>query len=164
MEFYDWFTNLQAIFDASAQGNLLNEIDKVDKKTFQNRTEISDVKLKLAEKNIINFLNKTGIGFYDLFDSLNYIDDILTTANVDVVANNVKFINTKLLKMKNQTFENFNNLELNIYDSERIKMTSMSNSVVNELKVLVTPNSVKVGDKYHCRGEVYTVSSILEGM
>lgn len=163
-EFYDWFTSLQAIFDASAQGNLLNEINKIDKKTMQNRTEISDVKVKLSENNVINFLNKTGIGFYDLFDSLNYIDDFMTTANVDIVANNVKFIDTKLLKMKNETFENFNNLELNIYDSGRITMDAMANSINNKLKVLVTPGSIAPGDRFYYKGEVYTVSSIAEGM
>lgn len=163
-EFYTWFNNLQAIFSGSVEANLLNEIVKVDKKTLQNRVEISDVKLKLSEKNIINFLNKTGIGFYDLFNSLDNIDDILTTANVDVVANNVKFINTKTLKMNEETFETFNDLELNIYDSERITINAMANSIDNKLKVLVTPNSIAVGDKFHHHGNIYTVSSMVEGM
>lgn len=163
-EFNTWFATIQELLNESVAGNLLNEISKIDKKTMQNRTEISDVKVKLSENNVINFLNKTGIGFYDLFDSLNYIDDLMTTANVDIVANNVKFINTKLLKMKNETFENFNNLELNIYDSERITMDAMANSINNKLKVLVTPGSIVPGDRFYYKGKVYTVSSIAEGM
>lgn len=163
-EFNTWFATIQELLNESVAGNLLNEISKIDKKTMQNRTEISDVKVKLSENNVINFLNKTGIGFYDLFDSLNYIDDLMTTANVDIVANNVKFVDTKSLKMKNQTFENFNNLELNIYDSGRITMNAMANSINNKLKVLVTPGSIVPGDRFYYKGEVYTVSSIAEGM
>lgn len=163
-EFYIWFNGLQNIFDESAEGNILAKVEDINKKVIVNRIEITDIKLKLSEQNIINFLNKTGIGFYDLFDSLDYIDDVMTTANVDIVSNNVKFIDTKLLKMKNETFEIFNNLELNIYDSERITMDAMANSINNKLKVLVTPGSIAPGDRFYYKGEVYTVSSIAEGM
>lgn len=163
-EFYTWFDALQAVFDGSVEANLINEIVKVDKKTLQNRTEIFDIKLKLSEANVINFLNKTGIGFYDLFSSLVNIDDVMTTANVDVVSNNVKFANTKILKMKPETFESFKDLELNVYDSDRVTVSAMANSSNNKLKVLVTPGSIVSGDKFYFNGVAYTVSSVAEGI
>lgn len=163
-EFYTWFDALQAVFDGSVEANLINEILKVDKKTLQNRTEIFDIKLKLSEANVINFLNKTGIGFYDLFNSLANIDDVMTTANVDVVANNVKFTNIKILKMKPETFESFKDLELNVYDSDRVTVSAMANSANNKLKVLVTPGSIVSGDKFYFNGVAYTVSSVAEGI
>lgn len=163
-EFYIWFNGLQDVFDESAEGNILTKVEEINNKVIANRNEILDVRLKLSEESLLNFLNKTGIGFYDLFKNLKYTNDTLTTANVDVFANKVKFINSKVLKMKEQNYNSFNGLELNIYDSERRTIEAIEDSVINKVKVLVQPGSIKTGDKFYYNKKVYTVSTTTTGI
>lgn len=86
---------------------------------FQARNEIIDIKLKLREQTAINFINKTGIGFYDTFMDNLCIDVANTTAVYNSTNKNVEFTGTKSLKMLPQTFENFNSMNLNLYTNKR---------------------------------------------
>lgn len=133
----------------------------VDDKFIESKSEIQETRLKLSEQDIVSFLNKTGIGFYDLFKDLNYINTSITTSNVDTVNNYVEFINTKKLRMIPQTFDLHNNLELNIYDENRFSVNTLENTSTNKIKVLIEPNSVNVGDEFYYKGKTYIVSGIL---
>jgi len=127
------------------------------------RREILDIKLKLDEMKIVDYLNKTGIGFYDLFESLDYVDTDLTTADVNVTENEVNFNGSKILKMKEQKYDNFNNLELIVYDKAREDI-AIDNSVSNSTQVQFTISigDMVAGDKLYYNGEVYTITAVNE--
>lgn len=134
-------------------------LDTIDVNDKEARKEIIDIKLRLSESNVYEFLNKTGIGFFDLFEDLSNIDSS-TTAVVNISENEVIFDNTKLLKFKEEEFHEFKNLELAIYDKERESISVIENSLSNQVEVLIPPNSVSVGDKFIYNNEVYTVSVV----
>ena len=162
-EFLEWFDTIKDLLDENAAGNLISEIEKFGLKLLSNRKEIIDIKLKLSEEKVIDFLNKTGVGFYDLFEHLDYVDTDLTTASVNVAENEVIFNDNKLLKMKEQQFDNFNNLELAIYDKDREFINTIEYSANNQIEVLIPPSSINVGDKYVYNNEIYTVSTVSKG-
>lgn len=126
------------------------------------RKELLDLKLKLDEKDVIDFISsKSGIGFYDLFTNNDYVDTVNTTATI--ANTNVIFPGTKVLKMKPQTFDNFSKLELAVYDKNREKIAA-NESVVNSttIKASIGAGSMVVGDKLFYKGVTYTVQSVAE--
>ncbi|WP_416175983.1 hypothetical protein [Clostridium sp.] len=131
---------------------------------IQARREILDIKLKLDEMKVVDYLNKTGIGFYDLFENTEYIDITNTTATVDTTSADVVFTGQESLKMLPQKFdESINNIELAIYDIDR-ESYQVDNSVSNSTQIQITiqPGKINVGDKYYYNGEVYEVTGVSE--
>lgn len=129
----------------------------------QARREIMDIKLKLDEMEVVDYLNKTGIGFFDLFKDNTNIDTGSTTATVSTVETDVTFVGSKILKMKSETFDNFNKLELAIYDKERESLpvdTTVSNN--NKIQVTIIPDSINAGDRFYHKGQVVTVTATQE--
>lgn len=187
--FNDWFRSIQDILDDNTAANLLNLINQLDddltshknesvqqfdeiynrlnglkSNDIQARREILDIKLKLDEMEVVDYLNKTGIGFYDLFENIEYIDISNTTATVDTASADAIFTGQESLKMLPQKFdENFNNIELAIYDIERENF-EVDNSVSNSTQIQITiqPGKINVGDKYYYNGEVYEVTGVSE--
>ena len=123
------------------------------------RQEVIDIKLKLSEALVYEFLNKTGIGFYDLFASVDYIDTNETTASVNIGDNKVVFSGLKKLVMLEQGFMNFTDVELALYDLDRASLQVEDNSNTNKIEVLIPPSSINVGDKFMYENKVYTVTS-----
>lgn len=153
--------NLMAIINApnSLQPLLLAE----KKRGIETRLELLDVKLKLDEKEVIEFLNKTGAGFYDLFGTTEYVDTASTTATVDTTAADVIFSGQQLLRLLPQVFSAFGNVELALYDKNR-ESFKIEVNVDNgtELNVTIPPGTKKVGDKFYYNGEVYTITGVRE--
>ncbi len=144
--------------------NLENALSNIRTNDVQARREIMDIKLKLDEMKVVDYLNKTGIGFYDLFENIEYIDISNTTATVDTASADVIFTGQESLKMLPQKFdENFNNIELAIYDIERENF-EVDNSVSNSTQIQITiqPGRISIGDKYFYNGEVYEVTGVSE--
>lgn len=144
--------------------NLENALSNIRTNDVQARREILDIKLKLDEMKIVDYLNKTGIGFYDLFTDTKNIDTTTTTTTVDTTNANVTFVGTQLLKMLSQKFDNiFNTLELSIYDKERedvVVDNAVSSS--NQIQLMVKPDSVFIGDRFYYNGQVYTITGLQE--
>ncbi|EDK33945.1 phage tail protein [Clostridium kluyveri] len=70
--------------------NLNARINNLNTNDIQVRNEIMDVKLKLKEQTAIDFVNKTGVGFYDTFaDNSNIAPE--TTASYDSENKRVNF-------------------------------------------------------------------------
>ncbi|APH24377.1 DUF2479 domain-containing protein [Clostridium botulinum] len=90
------------------------------------REEIMDIKLKLKEKLAIDFINKSGIGFFDTFETNEYIES--TTAKWNKADTTIDFGNPELEQLVYQAVDNSNEIEL----------------VGDQLKV---GDSIKVGDK-----------------
>lgn len=124
------------------------------------RQEILDIKLKLSESQVYEFLNKTGIGFYDLFTSIDYVDTSTTTASVDLANNKVKFTGSKSLIMKEQQFANFTDVELAVYDLARKTIKVEKASTTNKIEILIEPGGVGIGDRFMFGNEVYNITSI----
>ena len=123
------------------------------------RREILDIKLKLDENEVINFISKTGIGFFDLFSDTSNIDTTNSTASI--VNTDAIFTGQQLLKFLTQNFDTFKSLELNLYDLERQSINvdaDVNNS--NTIEATVSPDSIATGDKFYLNGEIYTVNSI----
>ena len=110
------------------------------------KLELLDLKMQLEEANILNFINKTGIGFYDLFDTTDNIDIPNTTATVDTVNKKVTFIGSKVLKMLPQSFDSFSNINLNLYTEP--KYATSKNEVNNSVTVIaeVADKILNIGD------------------
>lgn len=140
------------------------ELNNLNTNDIQARKEILDIKLKLDEQQVIEFLNKTGIGFFDLFEDSENIDIANTTAVVDTAVADVIFNGQQTLKMKPQTFDNFNTLELALYYKGELKTLEMENNASNstQIDVMISPGSIAVGEKYYYNGEVYTVIGVQE--
>ncbi len=123
------------------------------------RREIIDMKIKLDEMNVAEFLNKTGIGFFDIFEDTSYIDTANTTATV--ASGDATFAGSKVLQMKQQTYEGFTEVELAIYDMERtlfaVDVAVNNSSTIN---MNITPGSRAVGEKFWYNGEIYTITGV----
>jgi arsenate reductase-like glutaredoxin family protein len=143
---------------------LVDRVNNLNTNDIQARKEILDIKLKLDEQQVIEFLNKTGIGFFDLFEDSENIDIANTTAVVDTAVADVIFNGQQTLKMKPQTFDNFNTLELALYYKGELKTLEMENNVSNsaQIDMMISPGSIAVGEKYYYNGEVYTVIGVQE--
>ncbi|MBV4432240.1 hypothetical protein KM803_13025 [Clostridium tyrobutyricum] len=123
------------------------------------RREILDIKLKLDENDVIDFINKTGIGFFDLFKDASNIDTSETTASI--VNTDAVFTGDQVLQFIQEHFDDFKSIELAIYDSER-EIVAPNGYTANSDKVDVTAivDSISQGDKFYFNGEIYTVNSV----
>lgn len=125
------------------------------------RREIIDMKIKLDEMNVAEFLNKTGIGFFDIFEDTSYIDTANTTATV--ASGDATFAGSKVLQMKQQTYEGFTEVELAIYDMERTLFTvDVAVNNRSTINMNITPGSRAVGEKFWYNGEIYTITGVTE--
>ena len=124
------------------------------------RREVLDIKLKLDEMNVVEYLNKTGIGFFDLFEDSTNIDTANTTAAM--TSTDVTFTDTQVLQMKSQNFSDFTNVELAIYDLLREKfMVTVAVSNGPTISMNITPGSRTIGEKFYHNGEVYTITNVV---
>lgn len=84
----------QSDFDiVSAQmAELAHDINNLTHTNLQQALEILDLKMQLEEQSLINFINKTGVGFYDLFDTTDNIDTVNTDATVNTTDKKVEFL------------------------------------------------------------------------
>lgn len=139
--------------------NLNNIINNLNTNDIEARREILDIKLKLDEDEVIDFISKTGIGFFDLFKDTSNIDTANSTASI---ANaDATFSGDKILQFLTQAFEEFKNVELALYDLNRESIKAdvdVNNS--NTIEATVSPDSIATGDKFYLNGEIYTVNSI----
>lgn len=164
-EWKAWFDELQDTTNLVTKSQFdahLAEFVRLKLNDIRARGEILGIKLKLSEADVLEFLNKTGIGFYDLFENLDYVDTENTTAAVDVVENEVCFKGEKTLIMRQQKFDSFNELKLAIYDKERTIINTIESSNDNEITVLIPPGSIEVGEKFHFDGQIYVVSVVAQ--
>ena len=124
------------------------------------RREVLDIKLKLDEMNVVEYLNKTGIGFFDLFEDSTNIDTANTTAVM--TSTDVTFTDTQVLQMKSQNFSDFTNVELAVYDLLREKfMVTVAVSNSPTISMNITPGSRTIGEKFYHNGEVYTITNVV---
>ena len=92
----DDLTTLADDFDTHKAENetefssLNTRINNLNINDIEARNEIMDIKLKLKEQSAIDFINKTGVGFYDTFADNSNIDPE-TTASYDSENKNVNF-------------------------------------------------------------------------
>lgn len=125
------------------------------------RKEILEMKIKLDELNVAEFLNKTGIGFFDLFEDNSNIDTTNTTATV--ADTDVSFSSEQLLKFNDETFESFSDLELAIYDLEReVFEVDVDVSASATISTNITPGSRTIGEKFWFNGQIYTITGVAE--
>lgn len=141
---------------------ILSKLNNLNANDSEVRKELLDLKLKLDEKDVIDFISsKSGIGFYDLFTNNDYVDTANTTATI--ANTNVTFQGSKVLKMKPQNFDNFSKLELAVYDKNREKIAadeSSTNSIT--IKSTIGIGSMTAGDELFYKGVTYTVQSVAE--
>ena len=149
--------NIQQFADLN---DLINNLSTND---VEARREILDIKLKLDENDVMSFLSKTGIGFYDLFKNTENIDT--TNSTVNIVNTDAVFTGEQLLKFLEQQFDSFKTVELAVYDSERQSINvDMAVNNSNTIEATVFPDSITVGDKFYLNGEIYIVNNVqLEG-
>ncbi|NFQ85407.1 DUF2479 domain-containing protein [Clostridium sporogenes] len=103
--------------------NTLNTLNANDKYA---REDIMDIKIKLKEKLAIDFINKSGIGFYDTFENTDYIKSL--TAKWNQTNTTIDFASTESEALIYQAVDNTDIVEL----------------VGENLKV---GDTIKVGDK-----------------
>ncbi|NFE32077.1 DUF2479 domain-containing protein [Clostridium botulinum] len=108
------------VTDINNKFNTLNANDQ------HAREEIIDIKLKLKEKLAVDFINKSGIGFFDTFETDEYIES--TTAKWNKTDTTVDFSSPESEQTVYQAVENSDTIEL----------------VGDQLNV---GDSIKVGDK-----------------
>ena len=141
--------------------NLSITVANMKTNDIEARREIFDIKIKLDEMEVVDYLNKTGIGFFDLFRDTNSVNLPYTTALIQ--AGNVIFSGAKVLQMKQELFSNFTDLELALYDLEREEFgidVAVSNS--KTIAMDVTPGTRSPGEKFWHNGEIYTVTNVVE--
>ena len=137
-----------------------SQLSNMNTNDIESRREILDIKLKLDELNVVEFINKTGIGFFDLFEDSTNVDLANTTATVGT---DVTFVGAKSLQMKSQTFDNFTDIELALYDKSR-ELFDVNVAVNNSatISMNITPGSRTVGEKFYYNGQVYTITNVVE--
>lgn len=154
-------TNIvKAINEVKMQANTIStELENLNANDIEARREILDIKLKLDENDVIDFINKTGIGFFDLFKDTSDIDTASSTASIE--STDAIFTGEQLLKFLPQTFDSFKKVELALYDLNREFVqadTNVDNS--NSMELTVFPDSITAGDKFYFGGEIYTISTV----
>ncbi|ACA56734.1 DUF2479 domain-containing protein [Clostridium botulinum] len=87
--------------------NKLNTLNANDKNA---REEIMDIKLKLKEKLAVDFINKSGIGFFDTFETNDYIES--TTAKWNKTDTTVDFGSQESEQLVYQAVDNSNEIQL----------------------------------------------------
>ncbi|MCJ8173982.1 BppU family phage baseplate upper protein [Clostridium botulinum] len=90
------------------------------------REEIMDIKLKLKEKLAVDFINKSGVGFFDTFETDSYIESTTATYNKENAT--VDFGSPEVEQLVYQAVESSDTIEL----------------VGDQLRM---GDSIKVGDK-----------------
>lgn len=152
----------------SAVNEIVDEV-KLQKSDIKNlnisdelvRQEILDIRLKLEENNILDFLDKTGIGFYDLFKNMENIDISNTTAMVNNVSTDVIFTNSQKLKFNTQNFANIKDIEVALYDKTREKVEVIVGAKnTNEIQVMLPPDSKEINDIFFFNGEEFKINAI----
>lgn len=141
--------------------NLSVTVANMKTNDIEARREIFDIKMKLDEMEVVDYLNKTGIGFFDLFRDTNSINLPYTTALIQ--AGDVIFSGAKVLQMKQELFSNFTDLELALYDLEREEFEV--DVAVNNSKTIsmdVTPGTRSTGEKFWYNGQIYTIANVVE--
>jgi len=152
--------------NAQQFADLYNLINNLNTNDIEARREIINIELKLNEikitsdtGSVVIFLNKTGAGFFDLFEDTSNIDTANSTASI--VNTDAIFTGQQLLKFLTQNFDTFKNIELNLYDLERQSINvdaDVNNS--NTIEATVSPDSIAIGDKFYLNGEIYTVNNV----
>ncbi|MBY6756434.1 BppU family phage baseplate upper protein [Clostridium botulinum] len=92
------------VTDINNKFNTLNANDQ------HAREEIIDIKLKLKEKLAVDFINKSGIGFFDTFETDEYIES--TTAKWNKTDTTVDFSSPESEQTVYQAVENSDTIEL----------------------------------------------------
>ncbi|AWB30058.1 BppU family phage baseplate upper protein [Clostridium botulinum] len=87
--------------------NKLNTLNANDQSA---REEIMDIKLKLKEKLAVDFINKSGIGFFDTFETDEYIES--TTATYNKTDTTVDFGSPEVQQTVYQAVTNSDTIEL----------------------------------------------------
>lgn len=156
------FNKIEAgIETAHADINSLNQaLSAISTNDIEARREILDIKLKLDELNVIEYLSKTGIGFFDLFEDSTNIDTANTTATL--ASTDITFSGTKVLQMKQELFSDFTDVEFALYDSERTIFkvdVAVNNSAT--ISMAVTPGTRTVGEKFYYNGQIYTITNVV---
>ncbi|ENK0839197.1 BppU family phage baseplate upper protein [Clostridium botulinum] len=111
--------------------NILNTLNTNDQYA---REEIMELKLKLKEKLAINFINTSGIGFFDTFENRTYIKSITATYN-----------------------EKDATVDFASVEREQIVYQPVSNSEVLEL----VGDKLKVGDVIKVGDKTVTIKEVL---
>lgn len=166
-DFDAWFDAIKGQLSTDAAGNLQNQInaihDSVDTQlselndeidaTIANlrnndqeaRNDIVDIKMRLKEQLAITFINKTGLGFFDTFDTTNYVDVQNTSANIDTSKTNVEFGTYQNYVVAKTTVTDSNQIQVDrtVYTDDIIKgskVLSLSGSETTITKDLVSSN------------------------
>lgn len=128
--------------------DIIQQVNNINPHDMQARKEISGIKLKLDEMQVVDFLNKTGIGYYDLFTDKTGIDEVSTTATVNTTDTKVEFTDQQVLKMKPQTFDTFRDIEMNLY-VDKVNKANIKGDVINNTSVVTgtTDKPLTIGDK-----------------
>ncbi len=105
------------VTDINNKFNTLNANDQ------HAREEIIDIKLKLKEKLAVDFINKSGIGFFDTFETDEYIES--TTATYNKADTTVDFGSPEVQQTVYQGVTNSDTIELvgeklNVGDSIKV--------------------------------------------
>ncbi|AUM92673.1 BppU family phage baseplate upper protein [Clostridium botulinum] len=111
--------------------NKLNTLNANDQNA---REEIMDIKLKLKEKLAVDFINKSGIGFFDTFETDEYIESTTATWN-----------------SKDTT------IDFGSPESEQLVYQAVDNS--NEIQLV--GDQLKVGDKIKVGDKLVTIEEVL---
>ncbi|APQ71698.1 phage baseplate upper protein [Clostridium botulinum] len=111
--------------------NTLNTLNVNDQNA---REEIMDIKLKLKEKLAVDFINKSGIGFYDTFETDEYIESSTATWN-----------------SKDTT------IDFSSPESEQLVYQAVDNS--NEIQLV--GDQLSVGDKIKVGYKIITIEEVL---
>lgn len=143
---------------------LNDRVNNLRTNDIQARQELLDIKIKLDELQVVDFINKTGIGYFDLFTDTTGVDLTNTTATVSTTNADVVFSGHQTLKMKPQIFDAYTSIELALYDVGERETISPESNVSNntQLQVMLSPGSLQAGEKLYHNGEVYTVTAVQE--
>ncbi|AUN11561.1 BppU family phage baseplate upper protein [Clostridium botulinum] len=124
-------TNGFITYNVTDINNKLNTLNANDQNA---REEIMDIKLKLKEKLAVDFINKSGIGFFDTFETDGYIESSTATWN------------------SKDTTVNFGSPE-----SEQLVYQAVDNSDTIEL----VGDQLRVGDKIKVGDKLITIEEVL---
>lgn len=102
------------------------------------REEIMDIKLKLKEKLAVDFINKSGIGFFDTFETNEYIESLTATWNKE--ATTVDFSSPESEQLVYQAVTNSDEIQLvgdklNVGDKIKVgdKLITITGLIIEEV-------------------------------
>lgn len=151
-------TNIKNQFDSFESGlsDMTNRINSLNTNDVQARQEIIDIKLKLKEQQSIDFINKTGIGYYDLFKDKTGIYEPNTTATIDTPNHKIVFPTANKYTVKSvgaftDVAEIKVDKEVNVKD--RVNNVEVLNKIaVEEIGTQEVINSAVVSQTYSISG------------